>query len=546
MQPGSFRDSTSLRQGLAAFCTMVIAFSLGVYMLRRGIHSPIAWLPSGLAAALAVRWGRGTVPWLVAGGVLVGLLGQQPPHGLLSGALAMSVGPLLLPTLLDLAGFRRDFARRDDVLRFALATVVAMLAPALVSLLLIELNHALGATPTRMRGTWLDWWLNGTMATMLIAPPVIAAHRGLLNRWWAAGRQVLALAAATAAFSIGMISFPQALEGMWVMPLGVLIVVVSALQLEMVFTGLLVLAMTYVMAAVVDLQAPSTFMLPGPMGTAHVWAFGMVLTGVSLVTRALLAEREQLDERLREAELRHRLGLLEAASREQERIGRDVHDALGQELTAIALLARSLENRARQRAPELSEEAAEIVRTSWRATHSARAIARGLVPHIERSGDLARALQGLAMRLTPAEGPPRIHVDAGVELALPVDAARNLYRIAQEATSNALRHAQARNVWLTLAREAPADRPAIACLTIEDDGVGFEQGEADTAGLGLRTMQYRAEVSGGQIEIRSARSGGTQVRCTLPLAAARSGAAADPAPMALPTSASATGGERAA
>ena len=83
-------------------------------------------------------------------------------------------------------------------------------------------------------------------------------------------------------------------------------------------------------------------------------------------------------------------------------------------------------------------------------------------------------------------------------------------------------------------------------MTIEDDGVGFEQGEADTAGLGLRTMQYRAEVSGGKIEIRSARSGGTQVRCTLPLAAARSGAAADPAPMALPTSASATGGERAA
>jgi signal transduction histidine kinase len=507
-------DARHTRRALTAFAISAASIALGVSLARYGIYSPLTWMPTGIIAALLVRWGWRYWPWVVGGTLLMGALSPQPPFGLALGVLALNSGPIALAAYLEWRGFRRDFARREDVLRFVIAAPLAMTLPPTITLLGLLAADALRDT-AGAGAQWLGWWFNSTTAVMLAGPALIAASRDMPATWLRRRRPALALMLATAGFVVAM-SLPPGLGlGPWLPPLGVLVAVTSAMTMDLTFTGLLTLAMTAAVALSAGPVAGHEAAALAGSGPGRIWSFCMVLAGLTMIIHALLAERDAADSRLREADALYRQGLLDAAAREQERIGRDVHDALGQELTAISLLARGLETRAANDAPALAQDAQDIVQTCQRAVQSARSIARGLVPAIDHGGDLVDALRLLAQHVPVAASGAEVSIIAGDDLHIPAESARHLYRIAQEALNNALKHSGAKLVRLVISRL----RDDAVRMTIADDGVGLDLSAAATsgaAGIGLRTMQYRAEVAGGTLRFESEPGHGTRIVCDIP------------------------------
>jgi PAS domain S-box-containing protein len=204
--------------------------------------------------------------------------------------------------------------------------------------------------------------------------------------------------------------------------------------------------------------------------------------------------------------------VLEVSNREQQRIGNDLHDGLGQELTGIALLLRGLENRAEREAPALSASIEEVALLVNDAIFTTRALARGLSPVTFDRGGLSNALEGLAQRLSAMfHIDVRCTADDSLDRGLESANALHLYRIAQEAVTNAAQHGHAANVRLSL--NADGDR---GLLRIEDDGDGFNPVSLQSKGLGLRIMRYRAQMMAGSLRIESARGRGTTVSCWFP------------------------------
>jgi PAS domain S-box-containing protein len=206
--------------------------------------------------------------------------------------------------------------------------------------------------------------------------------------------------------------------------------------------------------------------------------------------------------------------VLEASNREQQRIGNDLHDGLGQELTGIALLLRGLENRAEREAPALSASIEEVALLVNDAIFTTRALARGLSPVTFDRGGLALALEELARRLSAMfHISVRCEADDRLDRGLESVNALHLYRIAQEAVTNAAQHGSAGQVSIELRVDAGR-----GLLRIEDNGHGFNPAMQQSKGLGLRIMHYRAQMMAGSLRIESARSRGTVVSCWFPKA----------------------------
>jgi two-component system, LuxR family, sensor kinase FixL len=213
------------------------------------------------------------------------------------------------------------------------------------------------------------------------------------------------------------------------------------------------------------------------------------------------------------SERRHlEAALLDAVGREQRRFGTDLHDGLGQELTGLSLLLSALTNTARaSHSPHAAdlEQASEVAR---HAAQSCQTIARGLSPIGPTEGGLIGALRDLVTRLNGQSGPSLdLSVSAVSRLGLSPAASDHLYRIAQEAIANALKHAAANSIKVTLDVEREHVR-----LEICDDGGGVKEVTGNAPGLGLRTMQYRASMIGARFEILPFRPSGTRVICDCP------------------------------
>jgi PAS domain S-box-containing protein len=204
--------------------------------------------------------------------------------------------------------------------------------------------------------------------------------------------------------------------------------------------------------------------------------------------------------------------VLEASNREQQRIGNDLHDGLGQELTGIALLLRGLENRAEREAAELSPAIEEVALLVNDAIFTTRALARGLSPVTFDRGGLSLALEELARRLSAM-----FHINVRCEADDKLDGglesvnALHLYRIAQEAVTNAAQHGSAQQVQIVLRSDGER-----GLLRIEDNGTGFNPAVHHSKGLGLRIMHYRAQMMAGSLRIESARTRGCVISCWFP------------------------------
>lgn len=203
--------------------------------------------------------------------------------------------------------------------------------------------------------------------------------------------------------------------------------------------------------------------------------------------------------------------LVEVADNEQRRIGMDLHDTLGQDLTGIAFLTKLLaEKLSAANAPE-ARDAVELGRRINQAIAQTRAIARGLCPIVSSEDGLTNALQEFLADVQNVFGVQcRLHCEQPMSMG---DSAlsTHLYQIVREAVNNAVSHGKARNIDVTIIRDA--DRLS---LTVKDDGLGMPQ-KARRAGrgLGLHAMSHRAKTIGGMLSIESTGNGGTAVTCTV-------------------------------
>lgn len=204
--------------------------------------------------------------------------------------------------------------------------------------------------------------------------------------------------------------------------------------------------------------------------------------------------------------------ILEIANREQQRMGSDLHDGLGQDLTGIALMLRTAAGQLREEGSAAQEDIEEIIALVNAAIESTRTLARGLAPVTGERGGLACALQALAARVQERHGTTvELTVEAEAAGIFSEGAANHLYRIAQEAVMNAIRHGRPNRVAIALIR----DRDRIR-LTVEDDGRGFDPASGTSPGLGLKIMRYRAQILSGELQIHDGASGGVRVECLCP------------------------------
>jgi len=200
--------------------------------------------------------------------------------------------------------------------------------------------------------------------------------------------------------------------------------------------------------------------------------------------------------------------VLAISTGEQQRIGGELHDGLGQVLTGLACLAQSLHRDLETGDPARAEAAAELGRGIQTALGQVRTLVKGLAPVQLDADSLQAALWELA-----ADTERRCEVACRFSCgsSARIDdghVATHLYRIAQEAVTNAVRHGRPRNISIGLKTE----NGRIA-LTVADDGVGMQDGREPTTGRGLHIMRYRAGMIGGSLHVESAPDGGTVITC---------------------------------
>jgi PAS domain S-box-containing protein len=199
----------------------------------------------------------------------------------------------------------------------------------------------------------------------------------------------------------------------------------------------------------------------------------------------------------------------EISDREQRRIGQDLHDSLCQHLVSVGFAVQLLRNSLDQLELTESAEAEKIAEMVNDGISQARTLARGLYPVRLEVDGLASALEELAAAAEARSG-ITCHFQCDEQVLIHDEVAgNNLYRIAQEAVNNAIKHSRARNISIGLG--AVEDE---VTLTVMDDGKGFPERPASSGGMGLHIMNYRAKMIGAYFDVRRATGGGTLVLCT--------------------------------
>lgn len=209
-----------------------------------------------------------------------------------------------------------------------------------------------------------------------------------------------------------------------------------------------------------------------------------------------IAERRRLEQEI-----------IEISEEAQKSIGQELHDGLGQLLTGIAFVCKGLEKKLADQARPEAQSAGKIVELVAQAIDQTRQLARGLYPVEVEANGLMAALGSLASRTSDVFG-----VNCSVRCNRPVlvehrITAINLYRIAQEAINNAIKHGRASRILIELSEAEGKLR-----LSITDNGVGVSASQTSPpSGMGLHIMRYRANMIGATLDIRAAAEGGTEI-----------------------------------
>jgi signal transduction histidine kinase len=231
------------------------------------------------------------------------------------------------------------------------------------------------------------------------------------------------------------------------------------------------------------------------------------------VSEVRLANRRLFAGFVRDITERKRLEqeILEISDRERQRLGQDLHDGLCQHLAGIELMSQVLEQKLAPKSKADARRVAEIAGHVREAISQTRLLARGLFPVTLESEGLQSALEELAVNTEKMFGIKcRLVCHSEIKIS-DLAAATHLYRIAQEAVSNAFKHGKATDVMMELDCE-----PGRISLRVSDNGVGFSREAAKNKGMGLRIMRYRAGMLGGTLSVERNSNGGTSVVCLVP------------------------------
>ena len=223
------------------------------------------------------------------------------------------------------------------------------------------------------------------------------------------------------------------------------------------------------------------------------------ITGASKVARDI-TERKRLEREI-----------LEISDREQRRIGHDLHDGLCQHLAGIELMSQVLEQKLTPQSRDAAKRASDIAKNVREAIGQTRSLARGLSPVTLESEGLTSALDELAVN-TEKMFNVKCRFDGDSQVTVHNHAvATHLFRLAQEAVSNAIKHGKARRISIHLKAD-----PGRIYLAVNDNGRGFTAEIPKSKGMGLRIMQSRTGMIGGTLTIERNAGGGTSVICSAP------------------------------
>ena len=205
--------------------------------------------------------------------------------------------------------------------------------------------------------------------------------------------------------------------------------------------------------------------------------------------------------------------ILDISERERRRLGEELHDSLGQQLTGISFMTKILERKLAETLPNEAADVAEIYKLVEQATEQARGLARGLYPLDLGEDTLMLALEDLARQTREMFG---IRCFFKCNEAVKMDdsvAAIHLYRIAQEAVNNAIKHGKPKNIEISLSGR----NNDTFVMTVKNDGLDFpKKFETRGTGMGLQIMDHRIDLIGGSLEVHAGDEGGTILTCTFP------------------------------
>jgi len=201
----------------------------------------------------------------------------------------------------------------------------------------------------------------------------------------------------------------------------------------------------------------------------------------------------------------------EAAAAQQRYFAQELHDSISQELTGVSMMAGMLQKQLQDQVPEQAQLLATLIDHIREVQRQIRRLSRGLMPVEVDPHGLCHALRELAENCEQMHG---VRCVADCSAAATVDhteTATEMYRIAQEALQNAVKHAEATELRITLQAD-----DADTILTIQDNGRGLPEGGTRSAGSGQRIMRYRANLIGASLDVQSEPGQGVTVTCRLP------------------------------
>lgn len=521
------------------FAAYLAAAKLGLKFAVIGETVSLMWPPSGIALAALSMAGYRYWPAVALGAFAANAGGHLAPAGLAAIVAGNTLEPLCGACLLKKLKFSAALDEVPDVFSLILAAGFAATAVA-ASFGSLGLWLGGGIQPGALLSTWLAWWLGDGMGVLVIAPllftglarlrrPAESASRGsipealiLLFALSAIGNHVFLTSryAGLNHFQLSLYVFPFAIwSAMRFGPFG--------------SSGVTLLISLLAVRGTALGQGP--FAAADALESQTLWClFADLIAVTGLILAAVVSGREKALQSLSRSHqdlerlVRTRTGQLEQANLQlhralaerrglqlemnqinedrQRNIGRELHDGLGQQLTGIGFLIASLQaGPAGKSAPEtlVLQQAQGLLSE---AISTLRSLSRGLYPVALEAGGFDAALKHLAEHANAAGIPCSLEISpAGPHMDKYT--ALNLYRIAQEAVSNAVRHSRARQLSIGLAWQNRR-----YCLKIQDDGVGLGQSRPNRCDtLGLRSMRSRAELIGASIEIGENTGGGSSV-----------------------------------
>lgn len=536
---------------LGVACVYLLAAKVGLMYAVVGSTVTLVWAPSGIALAAVLAFGPRMLLGVAAGAFVANVWSDLPAAAAagiaLGNTLECATGAFLL---VRLAGFRNTLPRTRDVFALiGLAAAVATSLSALVGTAALELT---GTVTAADYGTvWLKWWLGDMMGVLVVAPPLLV-WLGRSRTHFSTPRvaEIICLVLALVAVNLQIFGAPELAEhGYYPASLAVFpFIIWGALRFGQRGASLVTL-ITALLAIWGTTNGTGPFVVAQPVDSLVRWcAFAIVVAVTGLLLAAAVAEQRRAQAALRSAfaeleqrvaertrelsgrnaalqremaeRLRLETALIRTSEEQQQTIGRELHDGLGQHLTSLALFSASLEQQLQEQGRPEADAARRIVAQINHATVMTQNIARGLYPAELEFGGLVTALAQLAADTQRLQGLHcSFHAEVGAQQRNPL-LDINLYRIAQEAVNNAVKYSRADHLRIALVWHGAEQQ-----LSVTDDGIGIDLAlihdtpGANThrpVGLGMHSMRHRASLLGGRLEIVANRPRGTVVSVHYP------------------------------